>query len=186
MISNTEQGLGTGTVESPWEGDAITRNSYQGQEAVTHIESLYGIKLSNAQKRVVSLEGFVQGYYKDSKGNLTYGVGQTGEYIQKGFYASFEEQQDRVETIFGPIGLMSEEVSTELIQLMYRGDVKSSHRWVELFNKADYRRASLELLDHSEYKGYKESGKDNSITKRLEDASKVISVYKPTYETGVE
>jgi hypothetical protein len=184
MINAAEQGLGTGTVESPWEGASITKNSYRGEEAVTHIESLYGITLSNAQKRVVSLEGFVPGYYKDSKGNLTYGVGQTGEYIQKGFYSSFEDHQDRVETVFGPIGMLNEEVSNELIQLMYRGDIEKSNKWVGLFNKANYKGAALELLDHKEYRGYKESGIANSITERLEKASKVISEYNPTYETG--
>jgi hypothetical protein len=173
-----------GTAGSPWEGKDIHKHAYYGKKAVSHFEGLYNIKLTKPQKRIVEVEGFVNGYYKDHKGILTYGVGQTGEHIQKGFFSAFEDRQDKVEDIFGPVGMMSEDVSSELTQLMYRGDIKKSHKWVGMFKEGRYKDASVELLDHKEYKGYKAEGKTNSITERLERASSVIGTYKPTYQTG--
>ncbi|MCS5551280.1 MAG: hypothetical protein NZ811_07170 [Gammaproteobacteria bacterium] len=186
MTDKTTKGPGKGTAGSPWEGNEVLNNTQLGKDAISHVEELYNIKLNPAQKRIVGVEGFVDGYYKNSDGVLTYGIGQTGEHIQKGFLSAFEAHQDKVENIFGPIGMMSEAVSSELIQLMYRGDVKKSHKWVDMFKKANYKGAAIELLDHAEYKRHKASGKEKGITKRLERASKVISEYNPIYETGEE
>jgi len=75
-------------------------------------------------------------------------------------------------------------MSTELIQLAFRGDIKPGYRWVKMFNEGDFEGASTELLNHQEYKEYKAAGKENSITKRLEVASNVMKTYKPIINTG--
>lgn len=176
--------MGDGTSINPWTKGEVSRRTYYGKDAVKKYEEMSGTTLNKAQKRIVELEGFVNGYYKDHKGILTYGVGQTGEYIQKGFQAAFEDKRDFVENIFGPSGIIGEEMSTELIQLAFRGDIKTSHLWVKMFNEGDFQGASVELLNHKEYKEYKEAGKDNSITKRLEAASNMMKTYKPIIYTG--
>jgi len=176
--------MGDGTSINPWAKDEVPRHTYYGKDAVKKYEEMSGTKLNNAQKRIVEIEGFVNGYYKDHKGILTYGVGQTGEYIQKGFQAAFEDKRDFVENIFGPSGVVGEKMSTELIQLAFRGDIKPGYRWVKMFNEGDFEGASVELLNHQEYKEYKAAGKENSITKRLEVASNVMKTYKPIINTG--
>lgn len=175
---------GTGTAVDPWDGKTLSQNTYYGKKAVSKYEELYKVKLTKPQRRITEIEGFVNGYYKDHKGILTYGVGQTGEYIQKGFIKGFEEKQSKVEDIFGNVERLGEDLSSELIQLVYRGDVKASHEWVSKFNTGDYTGAAAELLNHKEYQKLKSDGTINSITKRLEVASTVIGQYSPTYETG--
>ena len=175
---------GTGTALDPWYGESLSQNVYYGKKAVAKYEELYKVKLTKPQRRITEIEGFVNGYYKDYKGGLTYGIGQTGEYIQKGFIEGFKDKLNKVETIFGNVERLGEGLSSELIQLAYRGDVKASHDWVSKFNTGDYTGAAAELLNHKEYQKLKSEGTINSITKRLEVASTVIGQYTPTYETG--
>ena len=48
-----------------------------GKEAIKAIESKEDRKLSYKERRVVMLEGYVDGIYTDTKGIKTTGVGQT-------------------------------------------------------------------------------------------------------------
>ena len=169
--------MGDGTFDSPWKGADVQANQFYGKGAISRVEKSLKTKLTLAQKRVVEIEGYVPGYYLDTKGIKTFGVGQTGEYMGGSFLPTFEKMYDRTEDIFGSMIEMPEELQAELVQLVYRGDAKKSHNWVHQFKKGFYKQASDSLLVHREYMDYKKAGTDNSITKRLEAASAVMAKY---------
>lgn len=167
-----------GTRANPWTNAEARSNALFGDNAVAEMKKRIGRNLTLAEERVVRLEGLVPGFYQDSKGILTYGVGQTGVWMSKGFVASFNHHADKTKDIFGDLGQYPEEIAAELIQLTYRGDAKKSYNWVEAFNNGLYDVASKELLNHTEYNDYKAKGVNNSITQRLEEASNAFANYK--------
>jgi len=168
--------LGDGTRENPWTGSAVWRNSLKGKAAVKEVEERYNVKLSAPQKRIVELEGFVPGFYMDDAKEpvLTYGVGQTGEYINSGFVAAYEEHQMRAEKTFGPLSQFSEKLQGELMSLVYRGDFKPGYNWVRQFNEGRFEDAADTLLIHREYMDRKKANPDDGVVKRLDAASQAI------------
>jgi GH24 family phage-related lysozyme (muramidase) len=162
----------------------VPKYALYGDRAVKEVERQLGRPLSYAEKRVVQEEGFVPRKYYDSKGIVTYGVGQTGDYIEKGFPAAFKDHAERTKKYFKDFDYLPESVQAELIQTMYRGDVLNKKgepwKWVNYFNKGDYKEAARELLDHKEYKKYKtrrdagDSDAGGNIPERLEAARDAI------------
>lgn len=169
--------MSLGTFDSPWEGSDIRANQFYGKRAVNQVEKSLKTKLNLSQKRIVEIEGYVPGYYLDSKGIKTFGVGQTGKNMENSFLDTYNKMYDRTEDIFGSIQEIPNELQAELVQLVYRGDAKKSHMWVQQFKEGRYEKAADSLLVHREYMDYKKEGKDNSITKRLEDASEMLMKY---------
>jgi len=147
--------------------------TYHGQQAVDKVEAQEG-PLDATEKRIVEVEGLVDGEYEDDKGVITSGVGQTGENIGKPFKETVAKYVKRTKGVFEGFDDFSEELQAELVQLTYRGDVKSSYKWVKHFNKGDYQLAATELLDNKDYLKRKADG-DDGVTKRLEEASEVIA-----------
>jgi len=173
-----------GTKENPWTKGEVPKHTLYGNAAIKEVESIYGIKLTAPQKRIVTLEGFVPGFYKDDRGVMTYGVGQTGEWIDKGFVAAYEHHQDLAEDIFGSFNRFTPELQGELMSLTYRGDVKRGYNWVRQFNQGNYEEAADQLLIHREYMDRKASGKKDGVVKRLEDASNIIKNFVPQLRVG--
>ena len=169
--------MSEGTFEKPWQGADVQANQYYGKAAVQQVEKNVKTSLTLPQKRIVELEGYVPGYYLDHKKNKTYGVGQTGEFMKDSFLQTYNKMYDRAEDIFGVLGEMPEELQAELVQVVYRGDAKKTHTWVEQFNNGYYKKAADSLLVHREYMDYKKEGIENSITRRLEAASKMLIKY---------
>lgn len=150
--------------------------TFHGEDAIKEVEKLEGT-LTPAQKRVIELEGFVSRPYYDTKGIVTYGVGQTGDFIKPGgFKEAFNTHVDRVRKKVPIFDKLPEEVQTELIQTDYRGDVGADHKWVDHLNNKRFYKAGEEFLNHTEYKGLKEAGIENSITKRLESLSNALKL----------
>ena len=114
----------------------------------------------------------------DTKGIITSGVGQTGEFIGRSFKETYEGQQQRVKKKITNYNTLSANQQKALMSLGYRGDMKKDYKWVELFNKGEYDKAAVELLDHTEYKKLKDivkkGGKVSGIIGRLEEASELI------------
>lgn len=123
---------------------------YYGSEAVREVEKREG-KLTPAQKRVVREEGFVDGLYKDTKGIVTSGVGQVGEFINKGFKASYEEHVNRTRGMTKDFDKLPDYLKEELIQSTYRGDWSGSPMTRDIFNSGGYKAAAREFLNHEEY-----------------------------------
>lgn len=139
---------------------------FYGKDAIKQVEAQEG-KLTAAQRRVVELEGFVSIPYLDDRGVATVGVGQTKEFMNKGFKASFKEHENRAKRAIPGYVKEPEYLQAELIQATYRGDVSSKYKWVKHLNKGDYEAAAKELLNNEDYKTRKVK-KDDSVVKRLE------------------
>jgi hypothetical protein len=167
---------GKGTKDEPWTGSSVWRNALKGPAAVREVEKRYGIQLTAPQKRIVELEGFVPGFYMDDAKQpvLTYGVGQTGEYIDKGFVAAYEHHQGIIEQGLGPLKQFSEKLQGELMSLVYRGDYKHGYNWVRQFNEGRFEDAADTLLIHREYMDRKKANPDDGVVKRLEAAADAI------------
>ena len=97
-----------GTKDNPFLNLTELKNSdayYSGDDAIAEVERRLKLtdknrKLSEVEKRVIGLEGFVDGYYSDSKGILTRGVGQTEDYAKgdnslSGFDSALQEHVER-------------------------------------------------------------------------------------------
>ena len=148
-------------------------NTYFGSDAVKMVEKREGA-LTPIEKRVVSLEGFVDGTYKDTKGIVTSGVGQTGIWRGKPFKSAVREHINRAKELVPNFQGLSEELKAELVQLVYRGDIKASNKWLKAFNKGNYKEAEKLFRNHREWQGYIKSGKGGNIPDRLEAAAKAI------------
>jgi GH24 family phage-related lysozyme (muramidase) len=130
--------------------------------------------LTPEQKYVVEHEGFVDGEYKDTKGISTSGVGQTGKYKDMTFKKAFKIHQDEAKRYVPKFDSLSENQQKALMSLIYRGDMKKNYKWVKHLNKGDYEKASVELLNHEEYKGLLKTNPKSGIIGRLEEASRFI------------
>tara|TARA_R110000737_G_scaffold257705_1_gene266301 strand:- start:451 stop:4863 length:4413 start_codon:yes stop_codon:yes gene_type:complete len=150
---------------------------YYGRDAINEVVKREGA-LTSDQEYVVEHEGFVDGEYKDTKGIVTSGVGQTGEFIGRSFKETYEGQRQRVKKKIPNYDTLSENQQKALMSLGYRGDMKKDYNWVKLFNKGEYDKAAVELLDHTEYKKLKgivkKGGKVSGIIGRLEEASRLL------------
>lgn len=150
---------------------------YAGASAVNKVAELEGY-LDPIQKYVVEHEGYVDGVYEDTKGIKTSGVGQTGKYMDMSFKDSYNEFVDLTKNYIPSYDKLSENQQKALLSLAYRGDLKLSPTFRDHVNAGEFEKASVELLNHDEYKQLKqkekETGKKSGITKRLEEASKFI------------
>lgn len=169
--------MGNGTRNNPWTSKEVKKYALSGAKAVKAVEKLIGQKLTSGQKRVVEVEGYVPGFYDDGVGNLTYGVGQTGEWIDKGFVAAYEEHAKKAEDAIGALSSYPEELANEFVQLAYRGDIEKKHNWVAQFKRGEFGLAAGSLLVHREYLDKKNAGIDDGVTRRLEQASNLIGLY---------
>lgn len=146
-----------------------------GQKAIDKVEELEG-ELTPVQRRIVELEGYVPTEYKDTKGIVTKGVGQTGDYMDMPFKEVAEIHENVARNLINDYDELPVELQAELTQLAYRGDLQQSEDTVALFNAGRYEEASVELLNNKEFKN-----KDTSehIKQRLRDASRAIAMYDP-------
>jgi len=175
-----------GTKENPFLNFTELKKSdtyYSGESAVREVEKRLDRKLTPQEKRVVKLEGFVDGYYLDSKGVLTRGIGQTGTYAEgdkslSGFNAAFKSHIDRMKEREGMARYDSytPNLQKELIQAEYRGDIGQSPTFRGLLNAAktpqDYEKAATEFLNNNDYRNAKESG--SGVAARMEAVANAV------------
>lgn len=148
---------------------------YYGQDAIAQVEQNIGRELTYAEKRVVEEEGYVATPYLDTKGILTQGVGQTGEWIEKGFEAAYQHHVDRAERRIPGLKDLPEALQAELIQAEYRGDLGTSPTFVRLLNEGNYEEASSEFLDNNDYRRSQEE--NTGVHKRMKRVSDAVSSY---------
>ena len=146
-----------------------------GQKAVDKVEELEG-ELTPVQRRIVELEGYVPTEYEDTKGIVTKGVGQTGNYMDMSFKEVAEIHEDVARNLINDYDELPVELQAELAQLAYRGDLQQSNETVALFNKGKYEEASVELLNKKEFKS---EDTPEHIKQRLRDASRAMAMYEP-------
>jgi len=97
-----------------------------GQKAVDKVEELEG-ELTPVQRRIVELEGYVPTEYEDTKGIVTKGVGQTGNYMDMSFKEVAEIHEDVARNLINDYDELPVELQAELAQLAYRGDLQQSN-----------------------------------------------------------
>ena len=162
-----------------------SKDILHGKEAIKKVSENLGRPLTNMEKRIVELEGYATRPYKDTKGKLTFGVGQTEEFIEKGFPASLEEHVNRTRALINNFDKLPEAVQIELVQGTYRGDIPGSPTFRKLFNSGKYEEAAKEFLNHGEYKKYlkKRQGGDKkaggNIPERLEAIQRAVQSLVP-------
>jgi GH24 family phage-related lysozyme (muramidase) len=122
-----------------------------GKQAIAAIEKKEDRKLSYKERRVVMLEGYVDGVYTDTKGIKTSGVGQTGKWLKKSFEQSFKYHEQLTEKLVPSYNELDELLQAELVQSTYRGDLGLSPNAVALFNKGNYTDAARAFLRNNEY-----------------------------------
>jgi hypothetical protein len=123
-----------------------------GTDACNAIEQAEGIELTEAERRVVMCEGYATEPYKDTKGILTNGVGQTGEWLNRPFRDAFAHHADRVANRFPNFRLFPSYLRTELIASEYRGDLGLSPKACEHVRNGRWEVAAGEFLDNAEYR----------------------------------
>ena len=154
-------------------GEDSVATTYHGPKAIAKVEEQEG-ELTPAQKRVVELEGFVQGTYLDTKGIETAGVGQTGEWIGKSFKEAFSHHEDLTKKYINDYDQLPEYLKAELMQATYRGDLGGSPRFRRLMNRGKYDEAADEFLDNAEYK---DPNTPKSIKRRMEAVADAVARY---------
>lgn len=155
-------------------------NTLYGQKAIDAVEALEG-PLSPEQREIVIEEGYVPAVYLDTKGIPTYGVGQTGDYMHKGFKESFAAHEDKVREEIDDYDNLPSYMKAALNSAAYRGDLVSksgnSLEWTKLFNQGKYQEAAAEFMDHEEYKKLLKTDPNNGIVRRLEKIAESIAEY---------
>lgn len=157
------------------EAPSKKRQVFHGAQAVEKVSENLGRPLTLAEQRVVEEEGYDALPYYDTKGILTQGVGQTGEWIDKGFEAAFEHHVDRTKNRISGFDELPEYLQAELVQAEYRGDLGQSPKFVELFNNGFYNTASTEFLDHKEYRESKQE--NGGVARRMERVSSAVDAF---------
>ena len=145
---------------------------FGGSNAVSKLEEMEGRELSVVESKVAFYEGYVDATYLDSKGVRTKGAGQTGDFIGMPFSEVVKRKEKVVRQAVEGYDILPEDVQAELVQLAYRGDLRTSNKWVKLLNAGEYDEASKELLNHKEYL---DPSTSSGIKRRLEAASSAIA-----------
>lgn len=145
------------------------------------VESREG-PLTDRQKRIVRLEAFVDGTYRDTvrskqhpKGVLTGGVGQTGPWINKTFKQAFAAKEKSARGYVKNYDSLPPHVQTELLQAHYRGDLVHGKDFRKLLNAGKYKEASAEFLDHDEYR----TTQYEQIRNRMQAVSAAVASMQP-------
>ena len=175
-----------GTKENPYTSLEELKKStayYAGEKAVSEVEKRLNRRLTPEEKRIVELEGFVDAYYKDSKGVLTRGIGQTGAYAEgetslSGFDKAYQEHLNRLKARegMGMFDKYSPSLRQELVQAEYRGDLGQSPNFRKILAEAktaeDYNKAADEFLRNQDYVKAKESG--SGVASRMEAVADAV------------
>ena len=153
----------------------VDKEVYHGSDAIAQVEANIGRPLTYAEQRVVEEEGYVATPYTDTKGITTQGVGQTGEWIEKGFEAAYQHHVDRAQSRIPNLGTYPKELQAELIQAEYRGDLGHSPNFIKLLNEGNYNQASLEFLDNKDYRNSLET--DSGVHRRMKKVSDAVAAH---------
>jgi len=139
------------------------RASLTGTEALTpsKIRTIKSaVELTDYQKYVVTLEGYVDGFYHDdedlSKATMTRYTGQTGKYMDMTFKESYDKHIVIMRDLLPKYDDLKEGVRKEMISYVYRGDLGFAHNMRKELNKTppDYKAAFLAASNWDEKNYY--------------------------------
>jgi hypothetical protein len=140
---------------------------YAGKEAIEQVEATYG-PLNDLQKFLVEKEGYYPGWYKDTVGVATVGVGQTGKYAAmtpiEAMNAKIKEVKVKV-PVFKDLSLIEQKA---LIDAHYRGDINNGwkNKYVT-YIKARTNDPKSNTLNSLKQKSYDELWNNESYIKMM-------------------
>ena len=121
---------------------------------------LASVQLNEYQKYVITLEGYVDGYYHDdedlSKATMTRYTGQTGDYMNMTFKESYDEHIALMRGYLPNYDNLAEGVRKEMVSYVYRGDLGFAPSMRKELNKTppDYKAAFLAASNWDEKNYY--------------------------------
>jgi GH24 family phage-related lysozyme (muramidase) len=128
-----------------------------GDEAVAAAQQYYKQPMIDPiAEHIIQEEGFVPGIYKDTKNIDTEGVGLTGDNIGKNFFTEVMPIYiDRAMKIDPTFVKLPENTKKALVSMVYRGDIKPSHKTAAYIKAGLYEKAAKEYLNHDDYRASK-------------------------------
>lgn len=143
-----------------------------GYDAVQRVANMEGRDLSIPEMMVIEEEGFVNKPYKDTKGITTYGVGQTGQWINKPFSAAFAAHEEDARRLIPSYDSLPDPIKGAIMSAAYRGDLQGSPTFRKLFNAGDYEAAAAEFLDNKDYRKSLKEG--TGVAGRMERVAQAV------------
>ena len=135
-------------------------------------EKKLGRELTPQEKQIVSSEGYSEKNYRDTKGVLTSGFGQTGEFMGMPLNEVAKIFESRTSKLIPAYDTLSEPLRLKLFDSTYRGGISGSPKALDLINKGQWKKAAAEFLDNKEYKEAVKSG--SGVAKRMEDTANAM------------
>ena len=162
---------------------ASTGNTYYDNKAIQIVESKEG-PLTDEMKYVISNEGYSDKPYIDKAGRReveTTGVGQTGEYKDKTFKATYEDRLNILKKQVPQLDNLPPEVRKTLIDNHYRGVIGSNT--INLINEGKYAEAGDTFL-----KGRKDYNEDTpqQIKNRMDALANSLKSAQPKQDLDVK
>ena len=154
--------------------------------------------------------------YDDGKGNMTIGIGhkitdssprvfgglfgdEVGSSYLSGKTPMPPEHQERLlveydkpqhrnvaRRLFTRYDTYPDTVRHSLLNTVFRGEVKSEHRWPRLFNEGRYEEAAQEYLNNDEYRASRDEGINPGVAKRMEGNQKAFLQYAKEFREKAE
>lgn len=128
------------------------RRAQNGLRAVRLVMDAYPGQIEGKHLPVIIWEGYSAVPYRDTKGVVTVGVGQTGYWADIPFpevFDHFEQQARHLTTGFDELPQM---VKDAIVVACYRGDWQVSPKTRRLFNNQMYLEAAEEWYDNEDYR----------------------------------
>jgi len=157
-----------------------------GKAAVKAAQQYYGEPMIDPiAEHIIEEEGFVPGVYKDTKMIDTEGVGLTGDFIGKNFFTEvmplFIQKAMKFDKNYVKL---PENTKKALVSMVYRGDIKHSHKTAKLIKKGEYKKAAKEYLNHGDYKASKAKNEKagrivHGVQRRMEANARAIAEAEP-------
>jgi len=121
------------------------------KKALSLAEKAKGSPLTRIEQEVVREEGFSPGWYLDTKGIPTTGIGQTGEWATKPFSATVTEHEKRVKRLIPDYDSLPDYLKADLTDSAFRGGITGSKNTVKLINEGKWAEAAKEFVDHGDF-----------------------------------
>ena len=142
-----------------------------GDKAVKALEQREG-PLTYVEQRVAEEEGFFNGFYYDSKGVVTFGAGQTQQYMDKSFKETVKAREQVTKKLIKAYDKLPDTIQAELVQSVYRGGLSGSPKTIKLINENNHQAAAKAFLNNDEYR--KAKRENSGIAKRMEKTARAI------------
>ena len=123
-----------------------------GTDAVKEAKKVYGDRITPEMESLIIDEGFSTQPYRDTKGNVTVGVGQTDTFANMSFPDVYKIKAEQAASTINNWEDVPSNVKEAIISSNYRGDWLRSVKTINLFNQGRYEEAANEFLNNADYR----------------------------------